>query len=194
MGFRIVYTNPQTPVPLPERYEGYDLESAFYDYVPAGIGATVELDGYALDLRMPPRMFIGLVRQALPLAEQLSALPPDVADNERRSIPQLPPGTRVYGWLFADFMYLMPAIIFATDGESVWIFTRTVDESEGLPLIVLPERDREEPVLVPRTAVIEEIRAFLTRYLDDLVAAFPFLREDEVYRDWRRRIAALRPR
>lgn len=191
MGFRIVYTNPRTPVPLPERYEGYDLESALYDYLPTGIGATIELDGYALELRMPARKFIDFVRQSLPLAEKLSTLPPDTGDHDRQLMPELPPGTRVYSWLFADFMYRMPAIIFATDGETAWIFTRTLDESEGHPLIVWEERDRAEPVLMPRTAVIEEIQVFLTRYLDDLVATFPFLREDKMYHDWRRRITAL---
>lgn len=56
---------------------------------------------------------------------------------------------------------------------------------------MLPDRDRADPVVVPTRAVIDELRAFLTAYLDDLVAAFPFIEADEKYRLYRRRIAAL---
>jgi hypothetical protein len=46
-------------------------------------------------------------------------------------------------------------------------------------------------IVVPRALVIEEIRSCLTKYLDDLAIALPFLRKDELYRQYRARLAAL---
>jgi hypothetical protein len=191
MSFRIVYINPRTPVPEPERFETYSLKSALYDYRPKGIGAKLEIDGYSLDLRTPDLKFVDLVRNCLPLAEQLNTLPPDHWQNIRKYIPDLPEGFRVYEWLFVDFYAWLPKILFATDGTVVRIYTRTLAETAGNPLIVWEERDRAEPVIVPRREVIEEIRSFLTQYLDDLSSAFTFILEDEMYLDWRKRLAAL---
>jgi hypothetical protein len=46
-------------------------------------------------------------------------------------------------------------------------------------------------IVVPRALVIEEIRSCLREYLDDLAIALPFLRKDELYRQYRARLAAL---
>jgi hypothetical protein len=86
MGFRIEYDNTVAEVPQPERYAGYSLESAYYDYDPAALSAVVKLDGYALGLNGTG--FIELVLGALPLAEHLRAGPR--ADSEESLRSQLP--------------------------------------------------------------------------------------------------------
>jgi hypothetical protein len=188
-GFRINYASSRAPVPKPTRYEGYDLESAFYDYMPKGLGATIEIDGYSL--RLSDNKFVEFVRSCLPLAEQLQELPPETAKQLRKYFPALPAEFKIYSWLFADFMQWLPIIVFATDGKMTWLYTRTLDESKGHPLVVLPGRDRVEPVKVPRSAVLKEIRSFLTRYLEDLSSALPFIRSDAIYKNYQARILAL---
>jgi hypothetical protein len=188
-GFRIVYENPRAPVAAPEPYEGYDVESAFYDHLPSGARATIAIDGYALELTGVK--LVDLVRQSLPLAEKLSTLPADSSGELRQDIPDLPPDAKAYMLMFADFMFSFPYIVFARQGAVTRIYTRTASEEQPSRLVVLPERDRADPVVVPTQAVIDEIRSFLTRYLDDVVAAFPFIAADEKYRSYRERIAAL---
>jgi len=56
----------------------------------------------------------------------------------------------------------------------------------------LPHWGHEDPVIVPRLAVLEELRGFVARYLDDLVEAMPFIADDDKYREYRRRMATLR--
>ncbi|ATB29733.1 hypothetical protein [Melittangium boletus] len=187
--FRINYTNPRTSIPTPEKYEGYDLESAFYDYKPKGLTVTLEIDGYSLP--MSSSRFIEFVLACLPLAEQLRDLPPETPHQLRKHFPEVPSDFKFYSWMFVDFMQWFPIIIFATDRSMTWIYTRTQDESKEHPLIVLPERDREKPVKVPRNLVIKEICVFLTRYLDDLSSAIPFIHSDTLYKKYRARIAAL---
>ncbi|WP_434387245.1 hypothetical protein [Melittangium boletus] len=187
--FHINYTGSRDSVPLPEQYEGYDLESAFYDYKPKGLTVTLEMDGYALP--MSSSRFIEFVLACLPLAEQLRNLSPENTHQLRKHFPEVPSHFKFYSWMFVDFMQWFPIIIFATDKSTTWIYTRTQDESKEHPLIVLPERDREQPIKVPRNLVIKEICAFLTRYLDDLSSAIPFIRSDSLYKKYRARIAAL---
>jgi hypothetical protein len=90
-------------------------------------------------------------------------------------------------------MTQLPVIIFAADGPSVSIYTRTLATSGEPGLVVQPGRDREAPVEVAREEVIVELRDFLSRYLDDLASAFPFLADDPMYQDHVRRLAAHTP-
>lgn len=190
-GLHIIYENPKEPVePRTDPYEGYDAESAFYDYLPSGARATIEIDGYRLDL--PGMKFVSLVRALLPLAEQLATLPPDSWEQLRPFFPDLTPETRLYHLIIPDFLVWLPVVVFTTDGTTTRIHTRTLAEGgEGLDLIVWEERDRAEPVETTNRAIIEEIRSFLTHYLDDLSAAFPFILDDEIYQEYRLRIKAL---
>jgi len=192
MNFRICYENPREPVPQPELYEGYDLESAFYDYLPSGARATIAMDGYALE--MTGLKFVDLVRSCLPLVEDLTKLPADASEELRASIPDLPEDAKAYYWLFGDFILWLPVIVFAIKGSEVRIYTRTRAETEGNPWIVWSERDRAETVLVSHAALVEELLTFLSTYLDDLVGAFPFLARDEKYQEYRSRIAEGRTR
>ena len=112
-GFHINYVSSRASVPKPERYEGYDLESAFYDYMPKGLEATIEIEGYVLPLS--DNRLVELVRSCLPLAEQLQKLPPETASPLRKQFPALPTGFKLYSWLFADFMQWIPVIVFAND-------------------------------------------------------------------------------
>jgi hypothetical protein len=187
VGFRIVYENPHLPVETPEPFEDYDLRAAMYGYLGAGARAIVAIDGYSLE--MTRLKIVDLVRSSMALWTQLHQLPPDSADDIRAALPDLPHDTRIYVWLFPDFMLWLPVIIFATDGTTVRIYTRTHAETEDHPLIVWPERDLAEPVLVLHAAVLEELRVFLTRYLEDLAQAIPFMRDHPEYFEWRARLA-----
>ncbi len=186
--FQIIYENPRRPVPQPEMYEDYDLHSAVYDYMPAGAHATICINGYELDLT--GLRLITLVLDGLPLVEEIATLPPDSAESLRPFLPVLPPEARIYSWMLADYMIQAPILIFAVEPEVTRIYTRTVADVPGLELTLLSGRDLELPVVVQRRGVIEEFHAFFTRYLDDLSTAFPFLHEDEKYKEYRRRIAA----
>ena len=81
-------------------------------------------------------------------------------------------------------------LVFVVDGEHVLIYTRS-SASVGGPKLLLLEGDREAPCTVEKRAVVEVITACIALYLDDLVAAFPFLLDDEVYQAQRKTIASL---
>jgi hypothetical protein len=132
-----------------------------------------------------------LARHALPLAEGLYARTGASRDELLREIPGFPPEAKVHSILFADFMFWFPVLLFAQVGDTTYIYTRTMSEEERFRLIVFPERDRASAVVVPTQEIVEEIRAFMTAYLDDIAAAFPFITGDELYLGYRRRIAAL---
>lgn len=189
--FRILYDNPRDPVPAPERYEGYDLESAFYDHLPSGVHAQIRIGGYGLE--MTDVRFVDLVRSSLTMAEQLATLPADASGQLRTSMSELPPKVKAYYWLFGDFVTWLPVIVFATDGTKVWIYTRTRAEADGGPLITWAERDEAQPVVVDRSAAIGELVAFLSRYVSDLLEAFPFLVDDEMFLRFGARLRALQP-
>lgn len=190
MSFRILYSNPGAPVAVPEPYEGYDIESAFNDYLPEGLLAVVDADGYGLELRGVG--VIELFSGALDVAEHLTAPPGSGSEERTREfIPDIPPTATLVSMTFPSYMYSMPTIIFAADGADVLIYTRTYGETAGYPLVVLAGRDRDAPVHESRAAVVAELRAFLQRYLDDVGAAFPFIREHRSYGDLAGRLAAL---
>jgi len=187
-GFAIRYANPRHPLPAPDRGEEYDLVSAFYDYGPAGASAEIAIGDYRLYLS--ELKFINWVRQCLLLAEQILSGDLDQSDLLRRSMPDLPARSHAHYWIVADAPAHAPVLVFAVCGDDVLIYTRTAVDEDGLTLRT-DRRDRTEPVIVPRRLVLDEIRAFLTAYLDDMVADLPFLAEDELYRRHRARIAAL---
>jgi hypothetical protein len=137
-------------------------------------------------------LFVNWVRKSLPLAEKICFDDTDQSDYLRKFLPNLPPQARAYFWIAADIAIHAPILVFAVDGDNVLIYTRTDANVSGPQLIVSDrDRDREEPTVVPRALVIEEIRSCLTKYLDDLAIALPFFRKDELYRQYRARLAAL---
>jgi hypothetical protein len=86
------------------------------------------------------------------------------SEQDARLAEQLggvPAGAQLHSWLFASFVYRMPALFFAIAGEETWIYTRTHEESEGLPLVVLHGRDLAEPVRVPTREVVAAAQGFL---------------------------------
>jgi len=192
MPFEIDYVNGGVRVPLPDVHEGYDLESAYHDYDPAALSATVTVDGYALPLQSTG--FVELVRAVLPLAEDLRAGPRAGSEDEyRKQLPEVPRHARIHTWTFPYYMTQLPVLVFAADGPGVSIYTRTLETSREPRLVVQPGRDREAPVEVAREDVIAELRGFLSRYLDDVASAFPFIVDDPMYQDHVRRLAALAP-
>lgn len=187
-GFRIHYQNPRHSVPAADVYEGYDLVSAFYDYLPAAACATIEVGDYVLD--MSGLILINWVRECLPLAEQIRSDGADRSDYLRQFLPDLPSGAKAWFWIVADIPISAPILVFAVVGDRVLVYTRT-DANVSGPRLILSDADKEAPTSVLRDAFLAEIRGFLTKYLDDVVAAFRFLETDELYLQYRERIAAL---
>jgi hypothetical protein len=187
--FVIDYQNARRPVEQPERYEGYDLVSAHYDYLPSGPSATIIIGDYSLDL--DGLIFVNWVRESLPLAERLAANAPDDQADLRRFLPGLPQDARVYFWIAADIPFHPPLLLFASLRDQVLIYTRA-SASVGGPQLICTEADREDPTTVPLSTVLSEISNLLTQYLDDLVGAFPFIEQDDVYQNQRSRIAAIK--
>jgi hypothetical protein len=188
-GFRIEYENAHLAVSEPEFYEGYDVVSAHYDYLVAGPSATIAIGDYSLELA--GLLFVNWIRESLPLAERIATSTPDDWPPLRETLPALPPGARVHFWIAADIPSHAPILVFVVDGDRVLIYTRSSANVSG-PRLMLLERDREAPYVVARTAVVATVAECITRYLDDLVAAFPFLLQDEAYQSQRHRLLALR--
>ena len=186
--FAINYRNAHRNVEEPDRYEGYDVVSAHYDYLPVGPCATIVVGDYTLEL--DDLIFVNWVRESLPLAERLIANIPDDQADLRKFLPELPQGAKVYFWIAVDIPFHPPVLLFASLGDQVLIYTRT-SASVGGPELICGDADKEDPTIVPLSAVLSEIAALLTRYLDDLVAAFPLIEADDVYQQHRSRIAAL---
>jgi hypothetical protein len=185
---RIDYRNPHLVVPQADLYEDYDVVSAYYDYEPAGPAVTIRICDYTIELE--GRLLIDWMRSSLELLERMMAAAPDDWPGLRETLPELPSGALVYFWIASDIGYQPPVLVFVVDGKRVLIYTRR-SASVGGPKLILLKGDREAPYIVDLAAVLTAIATCLSLYLDDLVAAFPFLLKDEVYQSHRKRIAAL---
>lgn len=188
MSFQISYTGNRCSGPQPERYEGYNLKSAIYDYYQDAI-ATIRVDTYRLSLEGDS--FAALVRWCLPLAEDMVNAAEGIALPHKDTLVGLPHGSNVYRLNFSHQGRVVPLIYFAAAGEEVWVYTRTWNSYEGHRVVVGSD-DREAPSPTTRRAVVTAIHGFLSHYLDDISEALPFLREDTMYLEWRSRLAALR--
>ena len=186
--FAIDYRNARRPVEEPERFESYDLISAHYDYLPAGPSATIVIGEYSLELE--GLLFVDWIRQSLSLAERIVAKTPDDQDDLRRFLPGLPREANVHFWIAADIPINPPVLLFASAREELLIYTR-VSASVGGPELMCGEGDKQDPTSVPYAVVLAVITKVLVGYLDDLAAAFPFIEQDDIYLEHRRRIAAL---
>jgi len=124
---------------------------------------TVSLDGYRLPLR--GHCIDELVEACSLLLGALRHGETAVTDAELRAqLPDVAPGALLHAWMFPCFMVRMPVIVFAVDEAQAAIYTRTLSEETGMPLVVLPDRDIESAVMVPTATVIEEVSAFLARF------------------------------
>lgn len=94
----------------------------------------------------------------------------------------------MYSWIFNAYHPLMPVVIFMVEGECVKIYARYWDSAGKL--ISDEHWAHEEPIVRPRRAVIDELRSFALRYLDDLVEAIPSISEDQNYREYRRQASS----
>lgn len=89
---------------------------------------------------------------------------PPAADDDtdlRAQLPGVAASARLHSWLFPCFMAWMPVLVFATDGPATAIYTRTLSEAEGMPLVILEPRDVEEPAHVATDDLLLEIQTFL---------------------------------
>jgi hypothetical protein len=127
--------------------------------------ATVTVNGYSLELS-------GHCVEELSEAcsSLLTALAHDTtADTDadlRRQLPGIALAARLHAWMFPCFMVWMPVLVFATDGPLTAIYTRTLSEQPGMPLVVLDGRDQKEPAVVATADVVREARDFLAMIQD----------------------------
>ncbi len=187
-GFHIRYENPSLPIPEFEIPEDFEFEDAFAEHLEHGINGTLIVG--TDELRFTGVKFMDFFYSTLKLVEQLSSLPDEAPGVVLGSLPELPFAAKIYSWIFGHFVMWLPVIVFATDGAEVRVYTRIWNEDRRGPrLIILPDWGHDDPVIVPLLAVLEELRGFVVRYLDDLVEAMPFIAGDEKYQEYRRRLA-----
>lgn len=195
--FRINYSSPAPRVEsASDWYQGYNLIDALYDFSREETTVSVLVGQQVLG---PWRSWIVpyTAREFFEIANKLLVLPSDGDDLEwiRESTPGLPPGAKAYCAVFADFQ---PAIVlaFATDGRDVWIYRGQPRQDDiakdglSFPRFAVSSNgtDDDAPIKVSRQHVLDEVRAFLTRYLDDAIVSFPFLRGEPKYEHWRSRL------
>jgi hypothetical protein len=131
-----------------------------YDLAEAGAAARIELDGYELPL--DGTGVVELAKGCRSLLAIIEGGEPAPADEELRpELPHAPTDAVLHQWLFSSFMLRIPVLIFAVTPETTWIATRTHEEAEGWPLVVLEGRDLADPVTVPTADVETEARGYL---------------------------------
>jgi hypothetical protein len=79
----------------------------------------------------------------------------------RPQLPGVPSAAHLQAWMFPCFLVWMPVLVFATEGARTAIYTRTVSEEPGMPLVVLPERDLQLPVIVETETIVDAATNFL---------------------------------
>jgi hypothetical protein len=171
MSFRLRYRPPTSPPPAGAPA---DLDDALYDLAEAGAAGRIELDGYELSLDGTGVVELARgCRSLLAIVESGAPAPAD--DDLRTELPDAPGDAALHQWVFSSFMSLLPVLVFAVAPETTWIATRTHEETEGWPLVVLEGRDLAGPVAVPTAEVREQARGFLADCEANVRAAFPSL-------------------
>jgi hypothetical protein len=151
-----------------------DLDDALYDLAEAGARGLIELDGYELSL--DGTGVVELARGCRSLLAIVDGGTPAPDDEELRSeLPGAAADAALDQWLFSSFMSQMPVLLFAVAPETTWIATRTHEEAEGWPLVVLEGRDLAAPVAVPTAEVRTQALGYLGASEADARAAFPSL-------------------
>lgn len=116
-------------------------------------GYTLKLSGHCID-----ELSEACTSLLSALADGTTA---DTDADLRRQLPGVAPAARLHAWMFPCFMVWMPVLVFAMDGPSTAIYTRTLSERPGMPLVVGDGRDREEPTIVATADIAREARDFL---------------------------------
>ena len=188
--FRIVATYPALPEILPTQHSDVlDLEDAWYEWRPDGLGAEICVEEY----RLPAfgLAYVELVRTGLlPVAESLR----DRAQTQARTrqlASELPVEGEVYELMLSEHIRGIPLLLFHLNDDQVSIYTRTFLEEEPIRLGILPGRDLPSPVTTQRTRIIGEIRRFLAQSSSYYISVFPHIATSESFHEWQTRIAAL---
>ena len=136
----------------------------------AGATAAVELgEGYRLplggatgvaELRQYVERLLGVLRSGAPLYGD---------DDLRGSLPNVPASAVLHSWHFSSYLVELPVIVFAIDGPVTRVYTRTLSEGPGMPLVVA-EGDLVDPVEVPTAELIDEAQTFLDHVERDAAA------------------------
>jgi hypothetical protein len=122
--------------------------------------ATVTVGEY--ELRLDGHCVDELREACTSLLETLANGKTAVTDADiRPQLPGVPPAAHLQAWMFPCFLVWMPVLVFATEGARTAIYTRTVSEEPGMPLVVLPERDLQQPVFVETATIVDAATNFL---------------------------------
>jgi hypothetical protein len=127
--------------------------------------ATVTVNGYSLDLSGHCLDELSEACRSL-LTALAHGTTADTDSDLRRQLPGVAPAALLHAWMFPCFMVWMPVLVFATEGPLTAIYTRTLSERHGMPLVVRDGRDRDEPTIVATADVIREAQDFLAMIRD----------------------------
>jgi len=166
MSLRLTYIGPRAPAtPVA------DPADAVYSLAAAGATAAVELgDRYRLpldgatglaELRQHVERLIRVLRTGAPA-------PGD--DRMRAELPDVPATAIVHSWHFPSYMLELPVIVFAIDGPVTRVYTRTLAEEQGWPLVVAEGRDLADAVEMPTAALLDEAQTFIDQVDRDAAA------------------------
>jgi hypothetical protein len=164
MSLRIAYTRPTASV-LPVAHPS----QAIYSLGAAGAAAAVELDDrYRLildgvtglgELRLQVESLIDVLRSG-------KQMPGD--DQLRAALLDVPVSAILHSWHFSSYMYEIPVIVFAIDGPVTRIYTRTLSEVVGNPLVITEDRDLADVVEIPTASLLDEAKNFIDQVDHDI--------------------------
>lgn len=166
MSFRLAYMRPPAPaapVSAPD--------DAVYALATAGASAAVEIGAR---YRLPLDGASGLAelhQQVERLLEVLRTGEPKPGDDKLRAdLPGVPASAVLHSWHFPSYMLELPVIVFAIDGPVTRVYTRTLSEGRGQPLVIAEDRDLADAVEVPTAQLLDEARTFLDQVDRDAAA------------------------
>ena len=166
MNLRLAYKGPSAPAtPVA------DPDGALYSLGVAGATAAVELgERY----RLPLDGATGLAELYQQVERLLTVLhtgkPAPGDDRLRADLPGVPATAIMHSWHFPSYMVEMPVVVFAIDGPLARIYTRTLSEAQGHPLVIDEKRDLADAVVMPTAALLDEAQTFIDRVGRDAAA------------------------
>jgi len=166
MNLRLAYQGPSAPAtPVA------DPDGAVYSLAAAGASAAVE---FGERYRLPLDGTTGLAELYQQVERLLAVLrtgkPAPGDDRLRADLPDVPATAIMHSCHFPSYMVEMPVIAFAIDGPLTRVYTRTLSEAQGHPLVVGEKRDLADAVVMPTAALLDEAQTFIDRIGRDAAA------------------------
>jgi hypothetical protein len=159
MTLRLTYMGPRAPAtPVA------DPDDAVYSLAAAGATAAVELGAR---YRLPLDGATGLAELRQHVERLITVLrtgePVPGDDRLRAELPDVPATAMVHSWHFPSYMLELPVIVFAIDGPVTRVYTRTLSEGQGRPLVVAEDRDLADAVEMSTAALLDEAQTFINQ-------------------------------